>query len=116
MKRVIFNLLVFLYILLYNLSICSCFYTNNRTRMEDIYGKYINFSLEKTTQKTTQKLNHNQLKIIEIIKENPKITKKELANILGITQDGVKYNLKKLVDKNIVERIGPDNGGYWQVQ
>ena len=40
-------------------------------------------SLEKTTQKI--KLNNNQLKIIELIKDNPKITRNELANKLNIT-------------------------------
>ena len=53
----------------------------------------INFSLEKTTQKL--KLNVNQLKIIELIKENPKIIRGELADKLNITSDGIKYNLKK---------------------
>lgn len=78
----------------------------------------INSSLEKITQKTTQKikLNNNQLKIIELIKENPKITRNELAGILNITSDGVKYNLKKLIDNEIIERIGPDNGGYWNIK
>ena len=56
----------------------------------------IYLSLEKITQKTTQKikLNDNQLKIIELIKDNPKITRNELVSILNITSDGVKYNLK----------------------
>lgn len=74
----------------------------------------IHSSLEKTTQKT--KLNNNQLKIIELIKENPQVTRSELANILNISSDGIKYNLKKLVDNNIIERIGPNNGGYWKVR
>ena len=54
----------------------------------------INSTLEKITQKTTQKvkLNNSQLKIIELIKENSKITRNELAGILNITSDGVKYN------------------------
>ena len=60
-------------------------------------------------------MNTNQLKIIDLIKENPKITRNELASILNITSDGVKYNLKKLVDNKILERIGPDNGGYWKI-
>lgn len=78
----------------------------------------INSSLEKTTQKTTQKikLNSNQLRIVKLIKENPKITRNELANKLEITSDGVKYNLKKLVDNNIIERVGPDNGRYWSIK
>jgi len=66
----------------------------------------INSSLEKITQKI--KLNNNQLKIIDLIKENPKITRNELADI--------KYNLKKLVDNEIIERIGSDNGVYWKVK
>lgn len=75
---------------------------------------YINSLLEKTTQKV--KLNNNQLKIVDFIKENPKITRIELANKLNITVDGVKYNLKKLVDNKIIERIGPDKGGYWEIR
>jgi len=48
----------------------------------------INSVLEKTTQKTTQriKLNNNQLKVIELIKENPKITRNELASELRTKQ------------------------------
>ena len=49
----------------------------------------INSSLKKlstkTTQKTTQiKLNNDQIKIIEILKENPKITRNELADNLNL--------------------------------
>lgn len=47
--------------------------------------------------------------------ENPNITRNELSKILNITSDGIKYNLKKLKDHNIIERIGPDKGGYWEV-
>lgn len=74
----------------------------------------INSSLEKIAQKL--KLNNSQLKIIELLKENPKIIINELASILNITSDSVKYNLKKLVNSDIVERTGPDNGGYWKVK
>ena len=74
----------------------------------------INSVLEKTTQRI--KLNNNQLKIIELIKENPKITRNELANKLNITSDGIKYNLGKLVNNDIIERIGPNNGGYWKIK
>jgi ATP-dependent DNA helicase RecG len=64
---------------------------------------------EKTTQKTTQK-------ILELISQNPKISRKEMAiNIAGITEDGVKYNLNKLKNNGIIERIGPAKGGYWKI-
>lgn len=74
----------------------------------------INSALEKTTKKI--KLNNNQLKIIKLIKENPKITRNELANKLNITPDGIKYNLRKLINKDIIERIEPKNGGYWKIK
>ena len=31
-------------------------------------------------------------------------------NIVGITEDGVKYNLNKLKNNGIIERVGPANG------
>lgn len=69
-----------------------------------------------TTKKTTQKkLNNNQEKILEIINKNPNITRNELAKIIGITSDGVKYNLDKLKKENIIQRIWPDKGGYWKI-
>lgn len=48
----------------------------------------ITFPTITTTQKTTQK-------IIALIEENPKITRKELAVVTGLTEDGIKYHLKK---------------------
>lgn len=75
----------------------------------------INNLLEKTTQKNIR-LDINQTKIIELIKENPKITRTELSKKLNITSDGVKYNLKKLTDNNLIERVGADNGGYWHIK
>lgn len=99
-------------------SISQCHINGNVNVFIDFLLMCINSSLEKITQKTTQKikLNNNQIKIIELIKENPKITRKEIADKLNITSDGAKYNLKKLVNNNIIERIGPDNGGYWDIR
>lgn len=41
-------------------------------------------------------LSTTQEKIITLIKENPSITQEQLALKLGITRDGVSYNIKKL--------------------
>ncbi len=68
---------------------------------------------QKATQKTTQKVRE---KIIESIKINPKISRKELAETIGeISEDGIKYHLDKLKNDKIIERIGADKGGYWQI-
>jgi len=63
---------------------------------------------QKTTQKTTQK-------IIILIKMKPEITRRELAEEIGITEDGIKYNLKKMQERGIIKRIGPAKGGHWEV-
>ncbi len=97
-------------------SIAQCHINGNANIFISFMLKIINSSLEKTTQKTTQKLNKNQIKILEYINENPSITRNELAKKLNITPDGVKYNLKKLIDNNFIERIGSDNGGYWNIR
>ncbi len=54
-------------------------------------------------------------KILEMIKENPEITRKELAELIGITDDGVKYHLTKLKKQEKIKRIGLDKGGHWEV-
>ena len=62
----------------------------------------------KTTEKTTEK-------IVRLMKANPYITNKELAEVCGITEDGVYWNTKKLKKNNRIRRIGGDKGGYWEV-
>lgn len=68
-------------------------------------------SLE-TNQKTSQKTNQ---KILDLIRQNSKITTEELAQALGLSIAGVKYNLSKLKKENVLKRIGPDKGGHWEV-
>lgn len=54
-------------------------------------------------------------KIIEQIHNNPKITRNELASILGITSDGVKYHLQKMTAEGVIVRHGSARSGYWEV-
>ena len=69
-------------------------------------------SSEKTTVITTKKTTE---KIVRLMKSNPYITNKELAEVCGITEDGVYWNTKKLKKNNRIRRIGGDKGGYWEV-
>jgi len=64
---------------------------------------------EQTTHKTAQK-------ILDLIKQNPKITRKDLASkIGGITEDGIKYHLAELVRAKIIKRRGGRKEGYWEI-
>lgn len=100
----------------YYRSISECHNNNNANVFIKFILKIIKSAVQKTTQKTTQiKLTNNQKKIIELIKLNQKITRSEIAQKTALSPDGVKYNLNKLKKDNIIERIGPKNGGYWKI-
>jgi ATP-dependent DNA helicase RecG len=54
--------------------------------------------------------------IIEYLKLHPNASRKEItAHISGITESGVKYNLKRLQDIGMIKRVGPAKGGHWVV-
>lgn len=53
--------------------------------------------------------------ILELIKENPYISRSEISRKTGLHESSVKRRLKMLVDKGIIQRIGSDKGGYWQI-
>ena len=54
-------------------------------------------------------------KILNIIQNQPKITIKELAGIIGLTVKGIDWQVSQLKKENLLKRIGPDKGGYWEV-
>lgn len=70
--------------------------------------------LVSTTQETAQET--TQEKLIALIKENPSITQGELAVKLGVTRDGVSYNIKKLKEQGKLERVGSTKKGTWLVK
>ena len=70
---------------------------------------------KKVTAKVTPKVTVNQRKIIDAIKSNPKITQAELATIVGITRKSIISNMKKLQENGLINRIGADKNGYWEV-
>ena len=62
----------------------------------------------KTTLKTTQK-------IIELIRQDSTITIDQMAMELGLTRDGINYNIKKLKKEGRLRRIKDDNGERWDI-
>lgn len=53
---------------------------------------------------------------LNALRKNPYISRKELSKLLMISEDGVKYQLKKLKNKGLIEHIGAPRGGYWEVK
>ena len=75
-------------------------------------GKAYGAANEKSSQKSSQK---SDQKILSIMKSMPDITMAEIANATGLSIAGVKKNIRKLKDANLIRRIGPDKGGHWEV-
>ncbi|MFH0856700.1 MAG: winged helix-turn-helix transcriptional regulator [bacterium] len=76
-------------------------------------GQQIDESSEK---KLGEKLGENQTMIINLIGEDKYITIPELAKKIKISTTAIENNIAKLKEKGILERIGPDKGGYWEVK
>ena len=39
----------------------------------------------------------------------------DLAKACGLSKDGVKWNLRKLKNMNLIRMVGYTKGGYWEV-
>ena len=65
-------------------------------------------STQKTTLTTTQR-------VLELMEKDPYITIDQIAASIGITRDGVNYQIKKLKNLGQIERDGGDYGGKWKV-
>ena len=54
-------------------------------------------------------------KIISIIRNNPSVTQFELSNILQLSTKAIEKQIKNLKEDGMIRRVGPDNGGHWEV-
>ncbi|MCF7668185.1 MAG: winged helix-turn-helix transcriptional regulator [Verrucomicrobia bacterium] len=62
-----------------------------------------------TTQETTQQ------RIVALLKKEPSLTRKLLAERIGISPDGVKYHLDKLRDTGKIRHVGSTKKGHWEI-
>ncbi len=60
-------------------------------------------------------VNDRQIKIINEIQKNKKITQVELADKYNVNEKTIKRDLKKLKELNLIKRVGADKTGYWQI-
>ena len=67
----------------------------------------------RTTQKTTRKTTRDRL--LDYLRDEPHLTRRVLAERLGLTPDGVKYHLRKLKAAGVLRRVGSDRAGHWEV-
>ena len=60
-------------------------------------------------------LSEAEERIVALIQSNAHITQKMLSEAIGLTRQCVGRCMDSLQAHNIIRRIGPDKGGYWEV-
>ena len=73
------------------------------------------YNQEGNQEKFSKQLNETQDKIISLIKQNPNVTQKEMAKILKISREKVKYHIAVLKETNILTREGSTKKGTWKI-
>ena len=57
----------------------------------------------------------SSVKIVELMLANRSITIPELAEMLNLSTRTIEKQIVNLKENKIIERIGPNKGGYWEV-
>ena len=68
------------------------------------------------TPKGRAKPTKSREKIVALLSEDGKLSAAALAEKIGISAKAVEKHLANLKTDGIIERIGPDKGGYWKVK
>jgi ATP-dependent DNA helicase RecG len=93
-------------------------YSNIKPVFEDadIFRCVIHINDRKSGQTGEEpQLTKSQLAVLNIIKDNPSVSRREIPSILQISPSAVQKHLTLLKQKTIIKRIGPDFGGHWQI-
>ena len=61
------------------------------------------------------KLTERQQKILDLIKESPTITGKQMSETLSVSQRTIERDLSALQKKGVLKHEGMDNDGVWIV-
>ncbi len=61
-------------------------------------------------------MTERQIEVIRLLQANPAISRRELAEKLGINQSAIQKHLEALKEKGILKRVGGAKGGSWVVK
>ncbi|MDD7631868.1 MAG: HTH domain-containing protein [Parabacteroides sp.] len=61
------------------------------------------------------KLTEHQYKILNLVKESPTITGKQMSETLSVSQRTIERDLSALQKKGVLKHEGKDNDGVWVI-
>lgn len=92
-------------------------------------GPFIDFMLNeilKTLQKNIREEvpnkipykvpNKSELSVLRLLADNPRLTRSELAEQIGMTENGIKKIVANMKAAGWIERMGSNKSGYWVVK
>ncbi|MCM1189983.1 MAG: winged helix-turn-helix transcriptional regulator [Muribaculaceae bacterium] len=75
----------------------------------------LNQVTERVTERVTEKVTENENAILALLMEDPAYTYTALAEKLGLSRKTVSARIRQLKEKGILQRIGSDTKGHWQI-
>lgn len=64
----------------------------------------------KTNRKKPEKI---KKAILELLENDKSLSRKELSELLAVSEGSIRHYLNKLQQENKIKHCGPDKGGYW---
>ncbi|SHF23708.1 Winged helix-turn-helix DNA-binding [Bacteroides luti] len=61
-------------------------------------------------------MNDREMQLINLIRKEPKITAKDIANILNLSKRQCERIIADLKNKGMLSRRGTNRTGYWKVE
>ena len=88
-----------------------------RSKVAEKLPEKLTENIKKITEKASaqgETLTANRIKILELMMEDPYISRADLAKIIGISETSVYRNIEMMRGKYL-RRVGPDKGGFWEI-
>ena len=84
--------------------------------LNQMNGNKNNNFTDSFTNNFTDNFTNIEIKILELVKNEPTISQSKLAEIIGISKRTITTNMNNLQRKQILKRIGNNKSGYWKIQ
>lgn len=70
---------------------------------------------KREAKREVEKLTETQKLMLNLVKENKYVSKKEMSEIIGIRTSSIDKNIQTLKKKGFLRRVGPARGGHWEI-
>ena len=88
--------------------------TSQKTEQKQIIGQKTEQKPNRNRTEKGFKLTETRIAILQLMKDDPYISKAEIAKLLELHPSAVSRNIEAMRGKYL-RRVGPDKGGFWEI-